>query len=89
MFCGRDVDVVEEPRVLQAELADLHADGVEDIAGPEHQFAQDHGALGLGVALDLDRLDVVLVALVDMILDVDVVRGSRFGLRIRRTSVSR
>jgi hypothetical protein len=35
----------------------------EHIAGTEHEFAQDDRALGLGVALDLDRFDVESFAL--------------------------
>ena len=79
---GLDVDIVEISGVLEPQLRDFHEDGVEDVAGPERQFAQDDGALGLGVALEDDRLDVEALALLDVVLDVDVA-GRQVGLADR------
>ena len=66
-----DRDVLEETSVLQPELADLHQHRAEDIAGTEHQLAEDDRALGLGVALDDDRFDAELLALVHDVFHVD------------------
>ena len=69
----RHVDrILEEAGVLEAQLADLHQHRAENIARPERELAQDHDALGLVVALDLDGLDLEFFALGDLELDVDV-----------------
>src|SRR5271166_1664174 len=69
-----DLHVVEEAGVLEPVLAYLHPHRVKDVAGAEDELADDDDALRLRVALDLDRLDVELLALVDLELEVDVAR---------------
>ena len=50
---------------FEPQLADLHIHHVEDFAGRNGQFAPDDLVLGLGVAANLDLLDVALLAFID------------------------
>ena len=70
----RRIHIIEEARVLQAQLADLHAHKVEHITGAQHEFAQDHDALGLHIALDDNGLDVEFLTFRHLVIEVDVAR---------------
>ncbi|OQB95020.1 MAG: hypothetical protein BWX86_01315 [Verrucomicrobia bacterium ADurb.Bin122] len=78
-----EIHLVKEAGVFQAVLGNLHAHRVKHIAGAERQFPEDDGAPALGVALDMDGLDVELLALVDLIFDVDIA-GGHIGLPVQR-----
>ena len=63
--------LLEELHLFEAALGHLGPHHVEGLARRDGQFATDDLVLGLGVALDLDLLDVELVALLDAVLQVE------------------
>ena len=65
------VHLLEILHALQLRLADLDPHHVIDFAGINGQFAAQHLVLGLDVALDVDFLDVTLLALLDVVGNVD------------------
>ena len=72
-----DLDRLEEAERGDALLAAAHAAAGEQLALVDAQLAADDLVAGLGVADDVDALDVDLLALLD-------VEGEVDGLRFRR-----
>ena len=71
----RDAYIVEVARILKTHFGRVHAHAVKGTARTQREFANDNRAAGFGIALDLDRLDLELLALVNLIDDVDIARG--------------
>lgn len=61
---GLSLDLLEEVQALEPMFAQLDLDVVVSLAGGDGQFAADDFVLGLGVAPNLDLLDVGLILLV-------------------------
>ena len=75
-----DLDLLEEPEILDALLRALHLVGVEGVALDELEFAADHLVERAHIADDVDALDVDPRSLLHIEGDVD--RCGRSRLRV-------
>src|ERR1041385_4450100 len=68
---GIDFSRLEEIKAFDALFADLDADHVEILARRNSQFATNHPVLGMGVSANLNLLDFVFRAFIDLKLEID------------------